>query len=411
MDMKFTVPDYMQELALASGQGLDQLNAALAKTLNYPVIISSSANKIFSSSSQYNFESFYIYSNQSRVGSEALFACQILTDSFQSPAIGRVVAPFSRILGYIFVLTDDRAPDPINFKPLLDYASSLCAVHLQGRLELKQEQSKFKNAFLYDLIYGNLKRNDDIIATGEMWGWDFRRPHTVMVFLLPEPDLNLNTTESHLMDILSRIVEQNFVESYYKNSASIFRQNELLVFIPLQSDKPAQHKEEILVFADKILTQVEDTDLKGLVTCGVGQTYAQPTELFRSYQEAKVAFEMGKLLGLAVPFFSDLGLERILYKHDLQDLKEYYVHVLGELHRQDDPESSLVTILESFAENQFDVGKTAKAIFMHPNTLRYRINKIETILGRSLADNNTRLDIVASLKIRRLHGTDELLSV
>lgn len=109
--------------------------------------------------------------------------------------------------------------------------------------------------------------------------------------------------------------------------------------------------------------------------------------------------------------FSDLGLERILYKHDLQDLKEYYVHVLGELHRQDDPESSLVTILESFAENQFDVGKTAKAIFMHPNTLRYRINKIETILGRSLADNNTRLDIVASLKIRRLHGTDELLSV
>lgn len=408
MDMEFKVPNYMQDLALASGQGLDQLSAVLAKLLNYPVIISSSAYKVFASSSHVEFESFHIYSNQPRVGSEALFTCHILTDTFQSPAMGRVIAPFGRILGYIFVLTDDSAPDSTHFKPLLDYASSLCAVHLQSRLELKQEQSKFKNAFLYDLIYGNLKRNDEIIATGEMWGWNFRRPHLVMVFLLPEPDFY--TPEWHLMDILSRIIEQIFIESYYKNTAAIVRQNELIVFIPLQTDKPVQQKEELLVFADKILSQIQNTELKDLAACGVGQAYAQPSELFRSYQEAKVAFEMGKLLGIPIPFFSDLGLERILYKHDLQDLKEYYRHVLGELHKQDDPESSLVTILEGFADNQFDVSKTAKALFMHPNTLRYRLNKIENILGKSLADNNTRLDIMAALKIKRLHGLEELLS-
>lgn len=408
MDMEFRVPDYMQELALASGQGLDQLSTGLAKILNHPVLISSSAYKLFSSSSHVDFESFHIYSNQPRAGSEALFTCHILTDTFQSPAIGRVVAPFGRILGYIFVLTDDNAPNLNSFKPLMDYASSLCAVHLQSRLELKQEQSKFKNAFLYDLLYGNLKRNDEIIATGEMWGWNFRRPHAVMVFLLPEPELY--TPEWHLMDVLSRIIEQNFIETYYKNSAAIVRQNELILFVPMQTDKPGLQKDELLVFADKILTQVQNSELKDLIACGIGQAYSQSTVLFRSYQEAKVALEMGKLLGIPIPFFSDLGLERILYKHDLQDLKEYYLHVLGELHKQDDPESSLVTILESFADNQFDVGKTAKAIFMHPNTLRYRLNKIENILGKSLTDNNARLDIMASLKIKRLHGLEELLS-
>ncbi|BAE83028.1 PucR family transcriptional regulator [Desulfitobacterium hafniense] len=408
MGMDFKVPDYMQELALASGQGLDQLSAVLARILDHPVLISSSAYKLFSSSSHYDFESFHIYSNQPRTGSDALFTCHILTDTMQSLALGRVVAPFGRTLGYIFMLTDDDSPDPTHFKPLLDYAASLCAVHLQNRLELKQEQSKFKNAFLYDLIYGNLKRNDEIIATGELWGWNFRRPHTIMVFLLPEPDFY--TTEWHLMDVLSRIVEQNFIEIYYKNPAVILRQNELILFVPMQTDKLAVQTEELLVFADKILSQVQNTELKGLAACGVGQAYSEATVLFRSYQEAKVALEMGKLLGIPIPFFRDLGLERILYKHDLQDLKEYYLHVLGELHKQDDQDSSLVTILESFAENQFDVGKTAKALFMHPNTLRYRLNKIENILGKPLTDNHARLDIMAAFKIKRLHTIETLLA-
>ena len=102
--MDFKVPDYMQELALASGQGLDQLSAVLARILDHPVLISSSAYKLFSSSSHYDFESFHIYSNQPRTGSDALFTCHILTDTMQSLALGRVVAPFGRTLAIFLCL-------------------------------------------------------------------------------------------------------------------------------------------------------------------------------------------------------------------------------------------------------------------------------------------------------------------
>lgn len=71
----------------------------------------------------------------------------------------------------------------------------------------------------------------------------------------------------------------------------------------------------------------------------------------------------------------DMGLERILYKHDLEDLKEYYHHVLGELAEEDEAEDNLFKLLESFADNQFDMNKTAQATFLHRNTLRYRLNK------------------------------------
>jgi sugar diacid utilization regulator len=407
MDNSFTVPDYMQELIKASGQGLDKLVLTLAKLLNQPVLVSSPSYKLLSASNRYDFELFQVEFDNPKADNNTLFLCQLSAGTFQARAAGQAIAPAGCIIGYIFILWEENEPQPKLNKTLIDYTASLCAVHLQSRLELKQELSKYKNSFLYDLLYGNLKRNEEIIATGEMWGWDFRLPHCVAILILTE--LEHHSPEWHLMDLLLRIVEQVFIDIYYKNPPTIVRQNELVILIPAQEEKPSKQKTKILEFAGKIFTHAEATELKNRIACGIGQAYSDAVDLFRSYQEAKVSCEMGRLLNIPVPFFSELGLERILYKHDLQDLKEYYIHVLGELHKKDDSEGSLMNILENFADNQFDVSKTAKALFLHPNTLRYRLNKIENILGKSLADNNTRLDIVAAFKIRYLHNIDQEL--
>ena len=186
----------------------------------------------------------------------------------------------------------------------------------------------------------------------------------------------------------------------------MIRQNEVVAMVSIVGDKLAEQKEEIISLAKDISSQFKAIEPNQRIDFGVGQTYAEPKDLFRSYQEAKVAYEMGSLLGLAVPFFSDMGLERILYKHDLEDLKEYYNHVLGTLPEYDEGKDNLFSILESFVDNQFDMNKTAEATFLHRNTLRYRLNKVEEIIGHSLADTNTRLDLTAAFKIHRLHRFD-----
>lgn len=407
MDKNLIVSDYMPELIKSSGQGLEALTSTLAEFVKLPVLITTSAYKIISASSHYNFDSFQVELENPRIANEQIFCCQLSAGNFHTKAMVKSIAPAGRIIGYIFLLIDDKITDFTRYKIILDYAASLYAPHLQSQLELKQEQSKFKNAFLYDLLYGNLKRKEEIIAQGEMWGWNFRQPHIAAIFMLPE--LEFQSPSSHFMDVFARIVEGAFMSKYYKHPATIARMNEMVVIIPLITDNFIHQKTEIENFISGIFSQMENTELKGLVVCGVGQVYSDASELFRSYQEAKVSFEMGKLLDIPIPFFADLGLERILYKHDLQDLKEYYMHVLGDLRKQDDPDNSLIDLLENFADNQFDVKKTAKATFLHPNTLRYRLNKIENILGKSLAESETRLNIVAALKIRRLHDIEQEL--
>jgi len=407
MDNNLANPHYMQELIQSSGQGIDNLTYTLSKLLKQPVLVSSSTNELISTCSEFDFQFFNVKIENPIKDNNTLFFCHVSSGSFESRAAGRAIAPLGRIIGYIFLLFDKDQPDLITYAATLDYAASLYATHLQSRIELKKEQYKFRNVFLYDLLYGNLKRGEEIIATGKMWGWDFRHPHLALLFNIMEQELDFS--QGHLMDLLSTIVEANFIQKYYKNSASIIRQNELAILIPLLANTSAEQKKELLDFADKILAEIRTTELKDRIACGIGQVYSDATELFRSYQEAKVSFELGRLLDIPVPFFCDLGLEQILYKHDFQDLKQYYANVLGALHKQDDSESSLIHLLEDFAGNQFDINKTAKATFLHPNTIRYRLNKIESILGKSLSDVNTRFDIIATLKIRRLYNMDREL--
>ena len=84
-----------------------------------------------------------------------------------------------------------------------------------------------------------------------------------------------------------------------------------------------------VAFAETVLTIAEKMSSELEIACGIGEKYRTQPSYFKSYQEAKVAFELGILLKIPTPIFADLGLERILYKHDLQDLKEYYRHTLG----------------------------------------------------------------------------------
>ena len=136
---------------------------------------------------------------------------------------------------------------------------------------------------------------------------------------------------------------------------------------------------------------------------GIGNNRSNSVDIFQTYQEAKVALGLGEMLDIELPFFSKLGLERILYNHDIKEVNDFYYQVLGKLIDEDKiNESSLIETLESLVKNQFDLTKTAEAMYIHKNTLRYRIKKIEEILNDKLTNIELRVNIIAAVKIKQL---------
>lgn len=401
----YDVPAFIQELLTASEDGLASLANKLSSILSLPIIITDPLYHVLTTSiagpTNHAIEiDFHYHFDPSEA--TPFYNCVWSIDQQYTEGFGYTIASQNETHGYIFILAPHEHTYIIEeTRSLVDFSASLCALYIKKLQDIRQERHQFKDAFLFDLLYGNFKKKEDIISYGAIWHWEFDQPYFVVVLSII--DYNHYSSDQQLVKLLPNLVEKKVTQAGME-PIILKKQSETIVIFPATQKTGFQNKQKVYDFITSIITATDHTSLANRVACGVGKIYENPTELYRSYQEAKVAYELGLLLKIEIPFFINIGLERILYKHDLQDLREYFDHVLGDLQRHDEKnDSELMYTLEHFALHQYDLTQASEALFLHRNTLRYRLKKIEEILEIKLDDMNNRLNILAALKIRQLH--------
>ncbi|WP_070120874.1 PucR family transcriptional regulator [Bacillus marinisedimentorum] len=398
-----SIPDIAHSLLTSSHEGVSSLTAQLSKELSLPVLVTNQHFQLIASASLpdgTNTDSILAIEQMDMYEHSSMSKCRItMTETFfhccRVPIIHK-----ADTVGYLLLVDEHERLNPESCQSLLEYTASLLAIQLHKKIELRQEKMNFKKPFLFDLLYGNIKDRQEIIEYGKVWGWDFTIPQTAIVFSLV--DFTHVSSDKKLAEKLLYIVEKTLLGHNMK-PVTMLKQNQVTAIVATEHETAEQTTSLLEALAASVIKQMHSLHADRTSACGLGKTYHNPTDLFRSFQEAKVALEIGQLLKIPIPFFTDLGLERILYKHDLQELKEFYQSSLGDLILYDENHhTDLAETLESFAANQFEMTATANALFLHRNTLRYRLKKTEEILGLKLDDWNNRLKIVAAFKIKQL---------
>lgn len=303
-------------------------------------------------------------------------------------------------LGYIILASIDDAED--NWTEIGYQAALLCAVEIVKQKELITFERRYKEAFIYDLLYGNAESAQDIIARGLIWGWNLALPHGVIVFELEEYEQY--SPDSHLAEILFDIVSAELEKSGRKPIV-LRKKGEIIVVLTVEASAATEQKNRIEILVKKVMNEAREKFAPRVIRVGVGRIYRKPDEIFRSYQEAKVALELGKRLNMRhqTPYFKDLGLVRILYNHDSQELRDFYTETLGEIERFDKEQNSdLMNSLEKYLMYHCDLKTAADVLFLHPNTLRYRLKKVEELLNVDLNHVDVKLNLMAAFKINYL---------
>lgn len=143
-----------------------------------------------------------------------------------------------------------------------------------------------------------------------------------------------------------------------------------------------------------------------LFNCGIGRAYEQPYDYKKSYREAlKVSSAMiSAKANEFISFYDHADISKLLsYMEDKELLKEFYYSKLTPLLAYDSThDSNLINTLWEFLHNDLDLNITADKLFLHKNTLRYRINRIEEILNCSLENIDAVLDLKIAEKIGQL---------
>ncbi|MBV9120604.1 MAG: helix-turn-helix domain-containing protein, partial [Chloroflexi bacterium] len=143
-----------------------------------------------------------------------------------------------------------------------------------------------------------------------------------------------------------------------------------------------------------------------LLSAGVGRSHAGLRGVQRSYAEAEQALRAGERLfgsGQTIAF-ADLGAYRLLAQlQGTSELQAFEQETLGELIDYDlKSGSQLLPTLEAFFAANGNLSKTAEMLFVHRNTLMYRLNRIQELAGVSLDDPETRFDLQLALKMHHV---------
>jgi sugar diacid utilization regulator len=266
---------------------------------------------------------------------------------------------------------------------------------------LRAHQSYQEN-FLYNLLYNNLESEQLLIKQGKQWGWDFTKPTELMVMRLNQKNdaAKLSVDIDSIIRKIRSLISARFLQ------AITFPMQGDIIMIVFDSVHllPKERKELSLSLGQQIYKKVEQ-DLPDLgCEIGIGRHYSSNMELFRSFYEAKVALELGKyeMRHEAVRHFENIGIVRMLSNIHHHVLQEYYEEVLKEIFLDQENSTVYIETLEAFYQNNADINQSAEQLYIHPNTLRKRLKKLESILHIDFNRLDDLLEIYVALKIMKM---------
>ncbi len=175
------------------------------------------------------------------------------------------------------------------------------------------------------------------------------------------------------------------IEGMFPNKQSDFivsiDENNVALVKELEGDPSLSDLQSIaLGICDNINTEVMS---KAVV--GIGTVVSNVKEIARSYKEARVALEVGKVFDdeKSILSYEDLGIGRLIYQLPTT-LCELFLTEVFKKGSIDDLDQEIIFTIQKFFENNLNVSETSRQLYVHRNTLVYRLDKIQKITGLDL---------------------------
>ena len=133
------------------------------------------------------------------------------------------------------------------------------------------------------------------------------------------------------------------------------------------------------------IVETLDAETESQTYIAIGTTVTDLKDVSRSFKEAKMALEVGRIFysDKQIVNYEQLGIGRLIYQLPLPLCKMFIKEVLHGLTIDDFDEETLATV-SKFFENNLNVSETSRQLYIHRNTLVYRLDKLQKMTGLDL---------------------------
>ena len=282
-----------------------------------------------------------------------------------------------------------------------EHAATICGVILGRERVVAAAARQVRDDLVEGLLLGGGRDNGEVGRWARHLGYDSTRQHRILVAAF-EATGSARAAGSAATRTRAAAAIDHFFTSRLPGAITSVRENEVVIVVPGLSGQlpPAAEAGRL---SSRCLARMRDLFPETMITIGIGGACRDPTEIARSYGQARRTIDAVVRLGgqSQVVAFEDLGIHRLLLQiPDLAELRSFATEVLGELGRQEHQRGAelLATLACYFRENN-SPQRSARCLRVHPNTVAYRIKRIQEITGLQLDTYRDRLMAQVALEI------------
>jgi sugar diacid utilization regulator len=289
------------------------------------------------------------------------------------------------------------APDPV----IARMVTTLLALELERSRSPEWESEEAAGAFVRAVLRREVTDRRDIVAQASELGADLDRGAGVVVLRAAPRAAQTGEWRERVLVLTQRALRALAPGSLAAGDGGEAAA-EIAAIVPAEDD-------ERLARAAAGLARELDDSLQGFhITIGRSRRSADPVDLYRAGSEAQLAVNVGEAEGRPLLAFEDTGAYRLLLpamSEDPAELERFYAETIRPLVEYDDQyETELVATVEAYLDNDGNVAATAKQLFTHRHTIRYRLERVRDLCGHDVSGTEGREKLGLGLKAMRVLG-------
>ena len=289
--------------------------------------------------------------------------------------------------------------DP-GFKIALENTTTNIILREQTIISNRQVAERYKGLLIQDILIHNIKSETEIHNRAEIFGWDFHDGGIVL-----EVDINnikqrfkrnfSNNTSKMLEEMSTEIFDISIREilKFYPN-AHYVKLSDIIIFV--LSIRPRERKQMEKNFAEafsKIQRCI--ANIPFTISFGIGRYYENIEQIHLSYQEAREVIRLSYIFSWfdRILYYEKMDLFRVLLPIlDNQEALESCRNCLQPLLDYDrDNGKNMLETLQIVAECDWNLKLAAERMFLHPNSVKYRMEQIGKLIHRNFREHSDRL--------------------
>ncbi len=308
--------------------------------------------------------------------------------------MARLVSPIvsgDRARGYVSVV---GSPDALDLLDVLtaEYGAAACALEMAKVKAISEAKKALRGNFLEGLLAGTLPEQEIQRLAGRL-DHDTNRHHAIITFTWDGPNApTMRRLESPLNWLLSSHNRPALTHIYGNDHVCVFQALE-------DEDKDLGTAVEL---ARRLREHLRAEFPQQRLLAGLSGPAAKLEDWPESYRQAVQAMRLAGRLHLdKLVDFNSIGVYQLLTElEDLKPVRRFCEQIIGSLVKYDERHrSNLVQTIDAYFNHHGNISQTAESLYVHRNTLLYRLERIQELTGQDLDNPDERLALHLALKL------------